>query len=621
MSLTTKQQYALDMLIEGHNMFLSGEGGTGKSFVIEQFTEYLEDRGIDYVVCAPTGLAALNVGGATLHRTFKLSIDLGDPNVDLKNVEKAKVIIIDEISMCRRDIFQKIARALFDFENPLEEFDIKRERSICRKKQLVVVGDFFQLAPFLGPNDKKTLEKVKKGELDKSFYKDVLNLNETIYPFQCEEWDKFRFKSVVLDEVVRQKDKEYVDNLNLVRKGDNRGLQFIRKKSSKKEVEKAIYLTSKNDTAKDLNEDNLKKIKGKAYTYSAEQEGIVADSEKPVPETITLKVGARVMCVVNIQDKDKKTDEEDELNSSGIVNGLCGTVTYLTKDKVTVEFDNGEAHDFEKYKWSIKGFKKVIIKEGDETVEKTIMSEIGSYKQIPLKLAWAITIHKSQGQSYEAVNLDPVCFAEGQLYVALSRAKNIEKLYLTKRLLNNYLKTSEVVKEFYKKLEEDQVNCNQEVAITVADKTTTVITDIDVVDDTTGVVDNLIEVKCETIETVFEDVKEEYISIQVPKYLEKEVLKLLEGEGDVNTNNKENERLKRQIKHLEKALRETEEIIEKLKVSSKRRPKVEKEIEEEVIRLRSQGISMRTIATMKGVSVGTVHRICKDNEHLIKNKK
>lgn len=600
MSLTSKQQYALDTLIKGDNVFLSGEGGTGKSYVIEQFTEYLEDKGIEYVVCAPTGLAALNVGGATLHRTFKLSIDLADPNVDLKNVEKAKVIIIDEISMCRRDIFQKIARALFDFENPLEEFDIKRERSICRKKQLVVVGDFFQLAPFLGPNDKQILEKVKNGELDKSFYKDVLNLNETIYPFQCEEWDKFNFKSVVLDEVVRQKDKEYVDNLNLVRKGDERGLKFIRKKSSKDEVEKAIYLTSKNKTADDLNKDNLKKIKGKEYTYYAEEEGIVADSEKPVSEAITLKVGARVMCVVNIQDKDKKTDEEDNLSSSGIVNGLCGTVINLTKDKVTVEFDNGQIHEFEKYKWSIKGFKKVTVKEGDETVEKTIMSEIGSYKQIPLKLAWAITIHKSQGQSYEAVNLDPACFAEGQLYVALSRAKNIEKLHLTKRLLNNYLKTSEVVKEFYKELEkepyqeiqenievEDQVNSYQEVALTK--------------EFAEEVEDNKI------IEELSEIKEDEYISIKVPKSLENQVLRLIEGKVDNMVDSDEVDSLKRQIEDLKAQL-------EKLQISSKRRPKIAREIELKIIELRRGGLGMNKIAKEVGCGAGTVQRVLKENE-------
>ena len=159
MSLKKKQSYALDILKKGFNVFLSGEAGTGKSFVVDQFTAYLDKIGKKYVVCAPTGLAALNVGGATLHRTFKLSIDIGDPQIDLKNVEEAEVIIIDEISMCRRDIFQYIAGALIEFANPIEEFDIKRESKICRKKQIVVVGDFYQLPPVLGKADRARITK------------------------------------------------------------------------------------------------------------------------------------------------------------------------------------------------------------------------------------------------------------------------------------------------------------------------------------------------------------------------------------------------------------------------------------------------------------------------------
>ena len=105
-----------------------------------------------------------------------------------------------------------------------------------RKKQIVLVGDFFQLPPFWGGTNRETLQKVRDGELDKDYYKDVLDLEQTIYPFQCEEWDKFKFENIVLDEVVRKKDKEYVDNLNLIRKGNDKGLVFIRKKSAKEEV-------------------------------------------------------------------------------------------------------------------------------------------------------------------------------------------------------------------------------------------------------------------------------------------------------------------------------------------------------------------------------------------------
>lgn len=580
MTLKKRQAEALELLKRGHNVFLSGEAGTGKSFVIDQFTDYLDRNGIKYVVCAPTGLAAINVDGATLHRTFKLSTDLGDGQVNLKNVEEAEVIIIDEISMCRRDIFQYIARALFEFENPLKEYDIKREAKICRKKQLVLVGDFFQLPPVLGNNDRKNIEQMKKQGLE--VYEDLINLEEKIYAFQCKEWERFNFKNVVLNEVVRQSDKEYIDNLNKIRRGDSEGLEFIKKEASKNEIKNAIYLTSKNKDAENLNQSNLDKIKGKEYTYYAEEEGEVSESDKPVQKYLKFKAGARVMSVVNITEKDK----EDNVV---VVNGMCGTITDLNNDSVTVLFDNGNEHKFEKYKWSIKGFKEVVgSDEEGKPVKTMMMSEIGSYRQIPLKLAWAITIHKSQGQTYEEVNLNPSCFCEGQLYVALSRAKDLKKLYLTKTLRKSYLKTSEVVKEFYEKIEKE---ADEEVAITVEEFTEVEDTKI-----------------AEVAEELFEaKVEEEYVMIKVPKTLENQVLNLLEGNIDNKVNSEEIEYLKSQIKTLE-------EELEKLKASAKRRPRVGKEIEDKIIKLRKTGMGMNKIAKEIGVGAGTVQRVLKENQ-------
>lgn len=580
--LKKRQAYALELLKKGYNLFLSGEAGTGKSFVIDQFKEYLDREGIKYVVCAPTGLAAINVDGATLHRTFKLGTDLGDADVNLKNVEEAQVIIIDEISMCRRDIFQYIARALFDFENPIEEFDIKKEAKVCRKKQIVVVGDFFQLPPVLGNNDRKIIQQMKEQDLE--IYKDLINLEEKIYAFQCEEWDKFNFKNVVLNEVVRQSDKMYIDNLNKVRRGDSEGLDFIKKEASKTEIKNAIYLTSKNKDADNLNQNNLDKIKNKEYTFYAEEEGEISEADKSVPKYLKLKVGARVMSVVNITEKDKEDD-------TVVVNGMCGTVIKLTDDTVVVEFDNGYEHKFEKYKWSVKGFEERTVNEDGKSVKKMVMAEIGSYRQIPLKLAWAITIHKSQGQTYEAVNLNPSCFCEGQLYVALSRAKDLKKLYLTNTLRKSYLKTSEVVKEFYEKIEKEQHQQEE--------------------------FEEVIDVDFEEIEEIFEERElindittteeaEEYISIKIPKKLENEVLKLLEGEVDTNIEKEEIASLRSEIKDLKAQL-------EKLQMSSKRRPKIAKEIELEIIELRKQGMGMNKIAKLVGCGAGTVQRVLKEN--------
>lgn len=623
MSLTKKQREALKLLKKGENVFLSGEGGTGKSYVIEQFTNYLENENINYVVCAPTGLAALNVGGSTLHRTFKLSIELGSKDIDLKNVERAKVIIIDEISMCRRDIFQTIARALKDFEEPpefMDEADIEKEKTICRKKQIVLVGDFFQLPPFLGDNDKKILNKVKEGEIDEYYYKGVLDLEEKIFPFQCEEWDYFGFENVVLDEVVRQKDKEYINNLNLVRRGDEKGLKFIRKESSTQEMKKGIYLTAKNADADNLNRNNLDKIDSEQYTYWSEEEGIVSNSDKPVADRLDLKKGARVMCVVNVQDKDKSQeedeDEEDLKFADGIVNGMCGTVRSLTAKSVTVDFDNGQSFKFEKYKWSIKGFKRIKVNENGKLVEKTVMDEIGTYKQIPLKLAWAITIHKSQGQSYDEVNLDPRCFAEGQLYVALSRAKDIKKLHLTKRLNNNYLMTSEVVKQFYKKIEMPQIPkkpkkeppkekefVEVDFREVFEDEKVVEITKTQEKTSTTKANANkeLVEnFKKEQIKDF--EVEEEYIFMKIPRSLEKVVERVLNGEVNINSQSED-------IKALEDKIKSLEQELEK---ANRRRSKIPKLKEQEILELRKQGFGMNKIAKLVGVGDGTVRRVLAD---------
>lgn len=634
MALNKNQRIATNFLKNRENVFLSGEGGTGKSYVIDNFTDYLTKNGIKFVVCAPTGLAAMNVNGATLHRTFKLSTDLADPDISLDNVLDAEVIIIDEISMCRRDIFQKIARALIEFANPLEELPIEEEAKLCRKKQLVVVGDFFQLPPVLGKNDKKIIEQMKEQdeEMGTDFYKDFVNLKEELYAFQCEEWDAFNFKTVLLDEVVRQSDKEYIDNLNKIRRGDAEGLDFIKKQSSQEEIKDAIYLTSRNADADNLNQSNLDKIKSKEYLYRAEESGQVSEADKPVPSFLKFKVGARVMSVVNISSKEDGTD---------IVNGLCGTVISLDDDTVTVRFDDNQTYTFEKYKWSVKGFEKRKINEDGKIIEKMVMTEIGSYRQIPLKLSWAITVHKSQGQSYDAVNLDPDCFIEGQLYVALSRAKDIKKLYLTKSIKEDFLKTSNVVKKFYEnidkpKQQKDEIQqlTESEVAITKTEvidvdfkEVDEIISDVAIIEeiDTKKEKLDIVDEINETREDKAPDTDEDYIMMNIPKAFEKKVLSILKDESaneinnadnlerDLEKANASNIRKDMKIHKLEKQIEELTQELEKLKASSGRRPKISKDVELRIVELRKLGLSMNKIASRVGVGDGTVMRVLSDH--------
>lgn len=562
MTLKKRQQQALKILIEGYNTFLSGEAGTGKSFVIELFKKHLDSVGKKYVVCAPTGLAALNVEGITLHRTFGLSINILDFNATMKNVEEAEVIIIDEISMCRKDTFQKIARAIFKFENPLNQFSIEKEANVCRKKQIVVVGDFFQLPPVLTDQDLEIIKENPQYGIKLS--------KDDLYAFQCDEWNLFNFKNIVLNEVVRQSDKNYIDNLNLIRRGDKKGLEFIEKKAKKSKTRNAIYLCSKNKDAERINQSNLKKINEKEVEYWSEENGDVKLEDRTTQRCLKLKKGARVMSIVNIK--------ED------VANGMLGTVVDLKKDKVTIKFDNGKEHTFGQYKWEIQGFKKQKIKnQKGEDEEKTVVTEIGTFQQIPLKLAWAITIHKSQGQTYEAVNLNPDCFCDGQLYVGLSRAKDLKKLHLISEIKTSYLKTSNVVKNFYKKIESEDVR--QVEAIEVEG----------------NIEDNKIDVIKGRHEQ--REAKEEYVTIQVPKNLEKRILSILEGE--VDSDNKE-------INTLHKRIEELQVQLDQVLASANRRPKISKNIEMKIIALRKEGFGMNKIAKQVKCGDGTVRRVLKD---------
>ena len=535
MGLKKKQQYALDVLQTGHNVFLSGEAGTGKSYVIECFKEYLSKSKKKYVVCAPTGLAALNVGGVTLHRAFGLSINALDWKASINNVEDADVIIVDEISMCRVDTFRKIAKVLFDW---------KTENPTRKQKQIVVVGDFFQLPPVLTEQDSKVLKITQ----------------EQAYPFCSEEWGWFNFTNIVLNEVVRQEDLEFATALNKIRIGNREGVSWISDNAKKSKTKKAISLCSRNKDAKSINTINLKKIKEVTYTYKAVETGDVRQEDRATDTILELKKGARVMCLVN--------------KGETIANGMLGTVITLGRDSVEVKFDNGENRKFEMHTWSILGFK---TKAG-----KKVVGEVGTFTQIPLKLAYAITIHKSQGQTYEAVNLSPSCFCAGQLYVGLSRCKDVKKMHLLEPIEPSNLIVSGAVKKFYAEIKKDERD--------VPGSISSVLKQISLEN----------QINLEEMQT-----NVEYIKMNIPKHFEKEVLSLLKGEGASISSQSEINALQGQIEALK-------EELEKLKASAGRRPKVDKSVEEEILRLRKTGMGMNKIAKAAKCGDGTVRRVLKD---------
>ena len=468
MTFTKGQQLAYDAMMSGENVFLTGEAGTGKSYVIRKF---VEKKGRDVLVCAPTGVAAINVGGATLHKAFHLPPGIIHPKTLIKPgsvVIAAKTIIIDEISMCRFDIFSEIARIL---------------RKTRTHKQLIVVGDFYQLPPVLKDKERDYLCNLWAGYVSEEFETD--DLSEP-YAFLSKYWEKFHFRSICLTEQMRQHDDlDFLENLNLIRVGNESAIHWIMKNAALNPKQGAIYLSGRNDDVALKNKRGLDQINAVPQQYRAEIKGKFDKNDTLAEEILTLKTGCRVMALVN-DTTDKK-----------YVNGSLGTVKSTGNDYVIVDFENGNknvvvrnftwlAYDYISEEKEYKEYRLIIgrddntgkiklspwkvVADGEaiptETVtedgralirtvtKKSIIKiQSGSMTQIPLKLAYAVTIHKSQGQTYDAVVLNPYCFDSGMLYVALSRVRRITDLYLERPIEYTDLQTSYAVKDFYSRIQ------------------------------------------------------------------------------------------------------------------------------------------------------------------------
>ena len=405
------QEEALKVMQSGVNVFLTGLTGTGKSYIIKQFIEEQQKGGKQVLVCAPTGIAALNVGGITMHQAFSVPIPAyGHYKTEItkskiKAAMAADIIIIDEISICRNDVFEYFGYVI-DFLNECD-----------RHPQIIVVGDMFQLPPVVPEQDVK---KLKRYGFDPSGY-----------CFTSRYWKKMKFKPVTLNKVIRQQDKSFVKNLGLLRIGDPSSIKYFNNRVLSDIIQDnsdIIQICSTNAAVQEINDNKLSKLDSPACLYTMKKEGF-CPKETVAEDKLVLKEGARVMFIAN-----------DVINKK-YVNGEMGTILICLNSSVVVKKDNGEEIEVVPYVW-----KSYDIKTTNSTINK---KEIGSYSQLPLKLAYCVTMHKTQGQTYDKAVINPSSFACGQLYVALSRVKSIDGVFLTQPISTNDIKVNDMVFEFY----------------------------------------------------------------------------------------------------------------------------------------------------------------------------
>lgn len=481
--LTADQKRALDIMKSGKNVFLTGEAGTGKSEVVKIFIREAWEEDKQLLIMAPTGTAADNLHGETIHRALDAKIGIQKNNRALSErkdvLRVADIVIIDEISMCRFDLFEYVARRIL-YENQMRAQDrINQEMSKLtgytaeqydeypvkeNDLQLVVLGDFYQLPPVITNDDKAELSSVYQFDYGEGF------------AFESKCWNMMNFHSVLLTEIVRQEDAAFKNILSEIRKADSKSksscIDFLMRNSSSFPMigDDAINLIPTNNKCKEINDRELEKLDAPSKAYIAEKNGDVNEGDKGfADDEIFLKEGCKVMLTIN--------------DSAGkYVNGTMGKIKKLREETVDVLTEDGEVVTIGRF---TKEITKPVVKvetierlveevqydadgkplkdENGNIITKPVLKEItretishevvGSFSQLPIRVAYAITIHKSQGKTFSKINLDPYAWKNGQFYTALSRGRKIENICFLQMIQPKFIKTSAAVRKFMRNLE------------------------------------------------------------------------------------------------------------------------------------------------------------------------
>jgi ATP-dependent DNA helicase PIF1 len=418
--------------IENSNdsFLVTGKAGTGKSTFIRYFNSKSKKT---IVRMAFTGIAAINVGGVTIHSFFQFPLRPllpGDEDITIfkensprrESIANLDTIIIDEISMLRADILEAIDYSLRkNGGDPLKPFG---------GKQIIFVGDPFQLPPVTNEG----------GEVEAYLFKEFFN---SAYFFHSNAYNSLKVRSLVLRKSYRQKeDLKFVELLDKIRtcKADDHTLTELNGRVVKDYIPKndefSITLTTSNAIAKEENQRRLAQMASRKFVFTATATGDFSQDHMPAPEFLELKRGAQVIFIRNDP-------------SGRWVNGTIGIVDFIEEERLEVRISNGAVYTLDRESWDNRGYKF-------DREKRKIVSEVkGRLMQYPIKLAWAITIHKSQGLTFDKVVIDlgKGAFVNGQLYTALSRCKNLQGVILRRPVSQKDIIRDEKLIEFYEGIE------------------------------------------------------------------------------------------------------------------------------------------------------------------------